>query len=220
MGKWKNIMKLVELIETIKQTDKDSIRSGLGGRPEQFRYTGPLKIFVHWTECETWNELKKHLNKLQIGEFCMSSVKGGAINALSGLMFYGKPRFYFPFDVHSMYNRKNGLRSIISEKDLKKRTGSIIHYHLFGDEHDNLPASYDEAWGTAQEMKFIGVSVASYNKTLSQLLKDKEGLEQLKSMMNTIESCVNANISVYLMDKNVFQKITKTMYNLMHKATS
>ncbi len=204
-------MKILDVMEQIDLSTIDQLRNGLGSRPEAFKYKGPSKLFIHWVEAETLEELQSRLETLQVGEFCCSKAQRGALFNLAGLMFYGKPRYYFPFDVYSVYDEKTGLRRVINSEEIKNHTHSNIWKHLF-DDRDNVSESHDEAWVVASEMKFVGISTGCYNKNSSQLLKSPS---ELSSIIDLIESCINNNIPIYLLDNDVFERVTIPTYQKM-----
>lgn len=211
-------MKLTDLFERALTPDEaTALLQSLGGRPDKFKYTGPAKRFVHWTEGESWDELSERLEQLNVGEFCVSSLHGDSVADMSGLIFEGKPRFHFPIDVHSVYNPADQLRYLITADALKDRQGSILYRHL----HTNDPTSsimgHDEAWCVMSEMKFIGIATQLYDKPIAELISQPNN-GQLHSVAYLLEDFIlESGHPVYNVGSNFIERITKTHLRLIAK---
>ena len=207
-------MKLHEITEgKITDEDRHHIRQSLGGRPEKFKYNGPPKIWVHWAEVEDLDELMERWDELKhVEEFCVSS-PGAALVALSGLVFEGKPRFYFPFDVSSTYDPKTGLRAIMNKADMEKKPTALIARQLGNDVGDNERETHDEAWVNPNEVKLIGVVTASYGQSFEQLTdpNSEDGPGQLGTMIDVIEDVHDHNLKVFFAAGKRLQEVTRDM---------
>ena len=212
-------MKVFNIIEGVLTPEQQTnLLKGLGGRPEQFKYVGPSRLWIHWTEAESWSELRERLEKLKIGEFCVSSLFGGEVINLTGLIFKGKPRFLFPVDVHSVFNPDNGLRYVISAEKLKTRTASIMYKNLHAKDPTELEIkSHDEAWCSMEEMQFVGVAVGSYEMTPKEFLQQTDNATsgQLHSLIGTMTSVVKANVPLFFVGKTFIHQVTQQEYHAM-----